>query len=152
MHEHNKTKFEVEFTFRPTNGAYPGFQPHFHFPTLDDGKLDKIICQQEQIMAGQEEALAALRKIDEATTAAGVAQAEMADSLQETSDDVDELLRQAANGTLTPAMIADMQAKADNVSTIAAKLREHADFSKAIASKSPAQPVPVPVPDPLPPA
>ncbi len=99
-----------------------------------EGKLDSILKGERVIMAQLDDALAALKKIDDATT-------QEAASLQQVSDNLDKLI--AGLGTTVPAdVLAGLQAQADRV-------QASADFAKALASKGAPDPVPVPAPPPV---
>lgn len=101
-----------------------------------EGKLDSILKGEKVIMAQLDDALAALKKIDDATT-------QEAGSLQQVSDNLDTLIAKIGT-TVPPDVLAGLQAQADRV-------QASADFAKALASKGAPNPVPVPVPPPAPP-
>lgn len=107
--------------------------------------LRDIKAQGEQIMASQQDALAALGKIDTATTNQGMRLGQLGDSLQETHNDITDLIAQL--GTTVPQEVLDgLNAIADKTQVISNSLDQHAEFSKEIAGKWQTNPVPVPVP------
>lgn len=110
-------------------------------------RLDALNVQGENIMAALDDALAALKKIDDATTKqAAVIQAE-ADSLQTISNEIDTLIANAGT-TVPPGVLSALQAQADKAQAISDSLDAQAAFSAAIAAKGAQNPVPVPVPPP----
>ncbi len=108
-------------------------------------RLEGLHAQGEKIMAAIDDANAALKKIDDATTAQGVALAAEAASLQTLSDEMDAFIA-AAGATVPAQVLADLQARADKVAAISDSIQKQADFSAAIAAKGVTNPVPVPVP------
>jgi methyl-accepting chemotaxis protein len=126
---------------------------HVHFPagyTILDEILRRVKNLEQtgaRIMGALEDAQAAISKIDAATTNQATRLSELASALQETSDDIDKLI---ADAGVPVSLATDLQAKADALQAVSDALDQHVAFSKAIASKSPANPVPVPVPDPIP--
>lgn len=118
----------------------------------DSGGHDEILlllrairAQGEKIMAGQQDALDALKKIDDATTKQGVVLGGLGDTLQEVNNDLDDLI--AKVGTSVPQDVLDgLKAAADKTQAISDSLDTHAEFSKGLAAKWQVDPVPDPVP------
>lgn len=137
--------FPKEFTMNLNVNVYHHDKPDGAVMDL----LNTIKNQGDKIMAAQDDALAALNKIDDATTKqAAVIQAE-ADSLQKISDEIDTFIANAGT-TVPPAVLAGLQAQADKAQAISDSLDAQAAFSAAIATKGTSTPVPLPVPPPTP--
>jgi hypothetical protein len=110
-------------------------------------KQDLILKGEKRIMAALDDALAALQKIDDATTKqAAVLQAE-GDTLQTISDEIDTLIKNAGT-SVPPELLSKLQAQADKVQGVSDSIDKQAAFSKEIAAKGVTNPVPVPVPTP----
>lgn len=101
-----------------------------------------------QIMAKIDDATAALKAINDATNQQAQVLGQEATSLQTISDNIDALIVQAQGSTITPELLAGLQAQADAAAAVSTSLQAHADFAAAIASKGAVTPVPVPVPEP----
>lgn len=100
-------------------------------------------------MADIDVALAALKKIDDATTQQAATLATEATNLATVSNNLDSLLANAGN-SIPPAVLSQLQAEADKVDTISGSIQKNSDFSAALATKGAPNPVPVPVPTPTP--
>ncbi len=128
-----------------------------HCPCPAEEKLDTIITmlrdlksQGEKLMTDLENALAALKKIDEATTKQGQVIQSDADLLQKTSDNIDALVAKLDPAHVDKSIVDGLQAAADKAQAISDSLDKQAEFAKALASKGVANPVPVPPPAPTP--
>lgn len=106
-------------------------------------KLECIEQKLDVIMSALDDANAALSKINDATNKQAAALSADGDLLQKVSDEMDAFIAQAQAGTLTPDLIANMQARADAVQAVSDSLDAHSAALAAIAAKGAANPVPV---------
>lgn len=110
-----------------------------------DGKLDTIDGKVNTIMGQLEDANAALKQIDDATTAQSAVLTELANVQQQISDEIDRFIAGAGN-TVPQALVDSLRATGTRASAVKDALDQQAVFARAIASKGANNPVPVPVP------
>ena len=110
-------------------------------------QLSSIQERLDRIMAALDDALAAIKKIDDATTRQSIVLQSIADSEQKTSDELDVLIGKLSPGTtITPELIASLKATAERAQAVSDALDAQAAFSAALAAKGSTDPVPLPVP------
>lgn len=120
-------------------------------------KLDAIIVTQashtaalKELMADNAQLVAALAKIDTATTTMGTNIGTLGGVTQTISDEIDTLEANLAAAGVSPALVAQASALGDRLQTVSDSLDAHGVALSAIASKGADTPVPV-VPPVLPP-
>jgi hypothetical protein len=111
--------------------------------------LTQIGKDLKKLMTDLETANLAITRIKTATDEQGVVLQQEATTLQTISDEFDTLISKLTPGTtITPELLASLQAQADQAEAVSTSIKAQAAFSTAIASKGATNPVPVPVPPP----
>jgi DNA repair exonuclease SbcCD ATPase subunit len=111
-----------------------------------EGTLDKILENERNIMANEQQMQDALNKIDQATTRAGQNLQTLSTTTQKISDEVDQFISKLQDANVPQNLIDQATGLADRLQTVSDGLDQHATFLSAIASKGASNPVPVPVP------
>ena len=108
-----------------------------------EARLNKRL---DKIMATEQDVVAALQKIDAATTKIAANVQGEANTIQTISDEIDALISKLSNAGVSQALLDEATALAEKTQAASDALDAQVPVLQAIATKGANNPVPVPVP------
>ncbi len=116
--------------------------------SVDHSTLARIEQKVDTLIMDDTLVIAALKKIDDATTKIAANDQIIADNLQVVATDQDALLEALKNAGTSPALIAQAESVATRVQAASDFMDTQVPVLQAIAAKGHTNPVPTPVPEP----